>query len=200
MKLSPPAMNLAKCISAFVVFSILPLNLLALELEEAVEQVSNVSLLLNNTGGARANCPDALTPEVNGDALLISAQSYADTRIERACVGDVTQFAPIKEYIAVEKVIDNSTGLVSSFNVSTTFTSFSYCKHHIDNVETMASSLETETDFELKEGGSKCYVASKSRNAYYLVKESRNTKTGIVAELKKVNVRRIIYGAVIADS
>ena len=100
---------------------------------------------------------------------------------------DVAQFAPVKEYIAAEEVIDNSTGLVSSFNASTTFTAFSHCKNHIDNVETIVSSIETEVDFELEESNPKCYATSKSRNTYYLVKESRNKKTGVVAELKKEN-------------
>jgi len=53
-----------KTLSVLFVFSILSLNLFALELEEAAEQVNNVNLLVNNTGNVQVNCPgdDNLLP------------------------------------------------------------------------------------------------------------------------------------------
>ena len=116
---------------------------------------------------------------------LSSKITYASERVERTCVGDVTQFAPVKEYILVEKKINSSTGIIRKIKTSTTFLSFEDCKANF-NIEKLDKPTLNNKEIELR-SKIKCYADSSSQKLYLLVNEQRNPETGIVVKLKILN-------------
>lgn len=115
-------------------------------------------------------------------AFLIAVPLSADDRVIQACVGDATQFSPIREYILVSEHIGNN-GLVTKFEVFMTYESFNFCKSAIlgearSEVGNHPANLSK---------GLKCYASSVSPKLFHLVNEKRNPSTGLVVSLEVMN-------------
>jgi len=110
---------------------------------------------------------------------LLSLSSFAAERTVRACIGDVTQFAPVKEYILVSETLADS-GLVEEFEVSTTFGSYEDCRRAMQKQELEKPTLSGKESLNLN---GKCYASSISPNLYHSVLEVRNPETGLVVDL-----------------